>query len=113
MKSTSTILLIMAAAFAPAAGREVMLGNESTDQRRLGGFKWNLPEDYYEDLWTRCCDPENGPEWDGCACPKRLSPDKPPSWAQAWLGSKSYIEKWADQCSTGGWLCNKASNCPK
>jgi hypothetical protein len=110
MKSTSTILVVMAA-FGAAGAREAILGNDSSDQRRLGGFKWNLPDDYYTKLYERCCEPAAEEEsWDGtgCNCPKRLSTDTPPSWAQAWLGSKSYLEKWEDQCSPGGWLCNKA-----
>ncbi len=113
MKSTSTILIIMAAAFGPAAGREAMLGNEHTDQRRLGGVRfWNVPDDYYTDLYERCCEPAVNAEWDpkttGCNCPKRLSTDSAPSWAQAWLGSKSYVQKWTDQCNPNGWLCKKA-----
>lgn len=119
MKSTSTILVVMAAFGPPAAAREAMLGNESTDHRRLGGSKrfWNVGPEYYTDLYARCCAPEEGPEWDDCNCPKRLSPDTPPSWAQAWLGSDSYAKKWAYQCGKGGWLCKKAfdgddSECP-
>lgn len=112
MKSTSTILVIMAAVFGPAAGREAMLGNESTDQRRLGGSArfWNVGPDYYTDLYARCCAPAVSSEWDGegCNCPKRLSTDSAPSWAQAWLGSDSYVKKWTDQCNQSGWLCKKA-----
>lgn len=112
MKSTSTItILVMAAAFRPAAGREAMLGNEHTDQRRLGNLRfWNVGPDYYTDLYARCCEPAEDETWDGtgCNCPKRLSTDSAPSWAQAWLGSDSYVKKWTDQCNPGGWLCKKA-----
>ena len=112
MKSTSTILVIIAAAFGPAAGREAMLGNDSTDQRRLGAATrfWNVGPDYYTDLYERCCEPAEDVTWEGegCNCPKRLSTDSAPSWAQAWLGSDSYVKKWTDQCNPGGWLCKKA-----
>jgi hypothetical protein len=107
--SSTTILLIAATAFAPAAhGREAMLGVDRTGQERrlyAGRYQKNWADIYY-----RCCDIEtkDGDEWPECKCPKRTSQDAPPSWAASWLGEKTYAARWEEQCSEGGWLYKKA-----
>eukprot|EP00984_Skeletonema_dohrnii_P000048 scaffold12_cov128-Skeletonema_dohrnii-CCMP3373.AAC.13 len=112
MKSTSTITILLAAAASvvdPVQGREAMLGDEDKGQRRLFFKDIN-----YEDIFDRCCDPEDGP-WPSCTCPKRTSPDK--SKLESWFKGgeenvKSYQQKWEEQCAEGGWLYKKANPTP-
>lgn len=106
MKSTSTItlLLVAAASVGPAQGREAMLGDEDKSQRRLH-FK-NLD---YGDIYQRCCVNEVDGDWPDCNCPKRTSEQV--SLFDKWFFgvTKTYAEKWEEQCDEGGWLYKQAN----
>jgi hypothetical protein len=122
MKSTSTILLLVAAAAAvvsPTQGREAMLGDEDKGQRRLNTRKL-FDQDYYNSLYARCCDPEEGDfngtqavGWDDCSCPVRSGEKSgQKSWFDCIIYGKedaqTYAQKWNDQCAEGGWIYKKA-----
>lgn len=123
MKTTATAFLALAALLAPSPviGREAMLGDESTGQRRLGFYYKS--QEYYESLWYRCCgtDGQAGDEsknnivWQRddaeengyddtklCKCPVRGSDSK------GWWSSQTYFAKWEDKCADDGSIARKA-----
>eukprot|EP00579_Thalassiosira_antarctica_P011560 CAMPEP_0201917260 /NCGR_PEP_ID=MMETSP0903-20130614/6680_1 /ASSEMBLY_ACC=CAM_ASM_000552 /TAXON_ID=420261 /ORGANISM="Thalassiosira antarctica, Strain CCMP982" /LENGTH=132 /DNA_ID=CAMNT_0048453281 /DNA_START=163 /DNA_END=561 /DNA_ORIENTATION=+ len=125
MKTTAIAFLAFAALLAPSPviGREAMLGDESTGQRRLGFF--DKGQEYYESLWYRCCgtdgqagdESKNNIDWQRddaadngyddtqlCKCPVRGSDSK--GWS--WWSSQTYFEKWEDKCAPGGSIARKA-----
>lgn len=103
MKSTATITTLLVAAASVVQAREAMLGDEDKSQRRL--FFKNLD---YADIFERCCTNEVDGEWPGCNCPKRTS-DQVSFLDKLFGKTKTYEEKWEEQCEEGGWLYKKAN----